>query len=357
MTQQKQDAILKALGLRADQLGPSHTLGEPDNESAEGFVKEAILSVAILISSPTADFFSESCSPAKSVGVELASGTNDARGTWRIRTADDTPFLSARTLSGVELAPGTAPSETVCFLPDDPSTVLVNESVRAIVVTRENHEGVFIDFDSREVRAVWPPPIELRGFTDIEASAAEWAAERNDAWLEEECRSRASTGDPYDVAASVAIFERAAEINDADVNALERFLAGESGDEIMQPSRRWLQALRESDIQTIADLALAEAGQWHDRLPSLTEQPEFFEKAYLEDLRRFLYARDELEGICRLLSERGAHRALREALRNLDGEAKSFVASLPRGIFAGDERLLRIAVDPAAWWAEPAFPS
>jgi hypothetical protein len=353
MTGSTDTARLAAFGLAGARVGHPEPLPRAADESAQGAIPEALLAVALLAGG-SAEFHPVSSSAAESAALRLSVGDGDARGLWRLRTTDQCPLSGVRTTRGARHEPGQAPSAAVAFDVADATVVYVGAGEGALLVERADGLGLLLDFEQRELCVV-DAALQVAPFATVAAPDALWAAARADPWLAAACRARAAGGDAYDVAAAVALLERAARTSAADVAALERFLAEDDDAPVApDPVRAWVRGLDAARVETIADLARAQAEQWQVRVEGLAEDLAFADRGWLAELRAFLHARDDLEGVCRLLFEVGAQAPLRATLQALDETARPFVAALPRGLFAGDERLQRAAADPGAWWTEPA---
>lgn len=163
----------------------------------------------------------------------------------------------------------------------------------------------------------------------------DWADKTDDLWLAAEVAQREIKSD-WDAAVTAGFIATHAESQDPRED-FKRMMRGEVIESMVAP-RRWFRALDEAAAREIESEACA-------RIERLA-----FKVAHGEDHLTVCRERDDLEGVCVLLRDRGIADRVNPALKELDG----FVAS--RVFLIGnrkrdDVRLRRASlVHPGAWW-------
>jgi RNA polymerase sigma factor (sigma-70 family) len=176
-----------------------------------------------------------------------------------------------------------------------------------------------------------------------------WLADCQDVWLRDTVLRRAREAVLWDVTAAWGMYVRLSHRSSTESRQLvERTLKGQTDERTAAP-RRWALTLPALVFDTIETNADQRASQLEEELgrDDLPWDPS----GLLDRFLTLAHARDDLECACVLLTvvDRSAH--LRQALKALDAQGRSFRFNLPIDLPPEDERLERVSlIDPSAWW-------
>jgi hypothetical protein len=250
----------------------------------------------------------------------------------------------------------------------DPALVSIDEAdAKTLFVDARQHASPFVVrvgetryvFRAAERLEWWVEtlrPLEVAPFEEISASGFDWSAAGDDEWLSRQIAADSSISESWRAAVTVGMFARLYEppSGERPRAIVQAILRGELEESIARP-RRWVRSLTASQLETLQDLALAEADLVLRTIESLDATYEPTEPDWQRQLLEICRRREDVEGVSLLLHEAGADRRLTSGLGLLDDIGRAFMFDVPIRIAPFDERLRRVAsFDPEAWWAEPA---
>lgn len=198
-----------------------------------------------------------------------------------------------------------------------------------------------------EVQA-FAPDAAPRAAPTIESPVSTWVT--GDPWLSRATAARVATGDPYDQVVAVGLAWRLAILDPAAQRArVERLLSNRPAPADLR-ERDWARSVPREAWGWVEQRALRGVASLRDRLDGLLDMSSSPDEAILGAC----HDRDLLEGVALALQAASSSADLDPALEAVDVIGSATLGALPP-LHLDDEQLRRAAaVDPDAWWVQPA---
>jgi len=332
-------ALLARLGLPNDAAGPVASVPRRQIDADLGFVADEALS------GPSTAYPID-CPAARELGLSLAWVATRRRllevtaaggGAWRRDPAGELAGIAGEP-AALRLDPS-AWQEPFALVDDAAGVGLV------LLPGRPDSEEI-------ELAPLLLAHLAVSPAFALEEDLETWLASVDDPWLAERARGRWDVGDRWSRVVALGLLLRL-ERPPRDVlrARFEALLRGEEPPTLAR-ARAFAEGLSDADRRGLEGLAVAAVEGLHEDLADVVREVKPDDPRWVADLRALQHARDDLEGVARLVGLSGGGERLRIALGALDEEAGEWTRALP--LPAGsdlDERLARAAVDaPDGWW-------
>ena len=235
----------------------------------------------------------------------------------------------------------------VRLTPARPVSIIVDDGA-AVLLQVEGEELTLVPYGRIEMAPTKSPSIPIEASTWIGTTL-------HDPWLHQELTERFAFDDAWESAVAVGMYARLLEPDPRNMSNRLAKLRHDWRDEELERPIRWIRSLQRQQVDALGRLADAEAVDLLGRISDLDAEMKPGEELWQHEFLELCHARDDLEGVCVLLSYVDPPVAATRCSDAVDDAGGLLVASIPFELVLESERLRRVRCkDPDAWWARMA---